>query len=92
MTPTDRQSPSSMFGPEEVDKFYDYSSGHVAEVRKLRQAARLEMEKIGNLTDYEVRKIVGRKKPAPSEAEIPAPKLPAEQCVLDLDTNTAGQP
>ena len=60
--------------------------------RKMRQAVHREIEKIGDLADYDVRKIVGRK--AASPESVPGAKRPSSQrqATLNFDDRPGEQP
>jgi hypothetical protein len=93
MTAGKRQKkPTEIFNPEEIEEYYDFSADHVAQVRKMRQAVQREIDKIGDLADYDVRKIVGRK--AASPESVPEAKQPSSQrqAALNFDDNPGEQP
>ena len=87
-----QKKPTEIFNPEEIEEYYDFSADHVAQVRKMRQAVQREIDKIGDLADYDVRKIVGRK--AASPESVPEAKQPSSQrqAALNFDDNPGEQP
>ena len=93
MTAGKRQKkPTEIFKPEEIEEYYDFSADHVAQIRKMRQAVQREIDKIGDLADYDVRKIVGRK--AASSESMPEAKrsVSQRQSALNFDDSPSEQP
>ncbi|MHB1938362.1 MAG: hypothetical protein ACYCOR_17535 [Acidobacteriaceae bacterium] len=87
-----QKKPTEIFNPEEIEEYYDFSADHVAQIRKMRQAVRREIEKIGDLADYDVRKIVGQK--AASPESVPEAKRPSSQrqAALNFDDSPGEHP
>ena len=93
MTAGKRQKrPTEIFNPEEIEEYYDFSSDHVAQIRKMRQAVRREIEKIGDLADYDVRKIVGQKAASPESVPESRQSVSQRQSALNFDDSPGEKP
>lgn len=70
--------------PDDIDaeKHMDYSTGMVARVRAAKEAAQLEMESFGDVSEYDITILQGQRKEEPGTAS---------QSSLDFQGDTASE-